>query len=129
MNTLWNLTNRVTAVIDSAEKAQAAVETLERAGVPEHELAKLSGAEGLREIDAEGVYGGRAKQWLRALQRLTAEGDHLRHYEAELARGHIVVDIAVHGRQKRDTVVQILRGHGAHFINAYGPWTIEIVAA
>jgi hypothetical protein len=27
------------------------------------------------------------KQALRALQRLTVEGDHLRHYEAELAGG------------------------------------------
>ena len=88
-------TNRVMAVIDDAEHAQAAVEALERAGVPEREFAALSGAEG----------------------------------EAALARGHLVVDVAVHGRQKRDRVVQILRRHGAHFINAYGQWTIESVAA
>jgi hypothetical protein len=127
-HTLWNLTNRVMAVIDDAKKAHAAVETLERAGVPEHELAALSGTEGVREIDAHGVHGGGVKHALRALQRLTVEGDHLRHYEAELAQGHLVVDVAVHGRQKRDTVVQILRSHGAHFINAYGQWTIESVA-
>lgn len=78
----------------------------------------------MREID-----GGGVKQALRALQRLTTEGDHLRHYEAELVRGHLVVDVTVRGRQKRDTVVQILRRYGAHFINAYGPWTIESVIA
>jgi ribosome-associated protein len=33
-HTVWNLTNRVMAVIDDAGKAQAAVDTLERAGVP-----------------------------------------------------------------------------------------------
>jgi hypothetical protein len=119
-HTLRNLTNRVMAVIDDAEHARAAVETLERAGVPERELAALSGTEGAREIDAEGTYGGGVKHALRALQGLTVEGHHLRRYEAELARGHLVVDIAVHGRQKRDRVVQILRSHGAHFINAYG---------
>ena len=128
-HTLRNLTNRVMAVIDDAEHARAAVETLERAGVPERELAALSGTEGAREIDAEGTYGGGVKHALRALQGLTVEGHHLRRYEAELARGHLVVDIAVHGRQKRDRVVQILRSQGAHFINAYGQWTIESVAA
>jgi hypothetical protein len=60
---------------------------------------------------------------------LTTEGDHLRHYEAELVRGHLVVDVTVHGRRKRDTVGQILRSYGAHVINAYGPWTIESVTA
>ena len=128
-HTLWNLTNRVMAVIDDAGKAQAAVETLERAGVPEHDLAALSGTDGVRKIDADGVHGGGVKQALRALQGFTTEGDHLRHYEEELVRGHLVVDVTVHGRQKRDTVVQILRSCGAHFINAYGPWTIESVAA
>ena len=128
-HTLRNLTNRVMAVIDDAEHARAAVETLERAGVPERELAALSGTEGAREIDADGTYGGGVKHALRALQGLTVEGHHLRRYEAELARGHLVVDIAVHGRQKRDRVVQILRSHGAHFINAYGQSTIESVAA
>jgi hypothetical protein len=127
-HTLWNLTNRVMAVIDEAEHAEAAIETLERAGVPEHELAALSGTDGVREIDADGGRSGGVKQALRALQRLTTEGEHLRHYEAELARGHLVVDVTVRGRRKRDTVVQILRSHGAHFINAYGLWTIENVA-
>ena len=128
-HTVWNLTNRVMAVIDDAGKAQAAADTLERTGVPEHELAALSGAEGIHEIDADGSHGGAVKQALRALQSVTTEGTHLRHYEAEPAQGHLVVDVTVHGRQKRDTVVQILRSHGAHFINAYGPWTIESVAA
>lgn len=128
-HTLRNLTNRVMAVIDDAERARAAVETLERAGVPERGLAALSGADGAREIDADGVRSGGVTHLLRVLQRLTVEGDHLRQYEAEIARGHLVVDVAVHGRQSRDRVVEILRSHGAHFINAYGQWTIESVGA
>jgi hypothetical protein len=128
-HTLWNLTNRVMAVIDDNEHAEAAFAMLQRAGVPEHETAALSGPDGMREIDADGVRGGSVKHALRALQSVTTEGHHLRHYEAELVLGHLVVDVTVHGRQKRDTVVQILRSSGAHFINAYGPWTIESVAA
>ena len=128
-HTVWNLTNRVMAVMDDAAKAQAAVELLEHSGIPEHELATLSGADGVHEIDADGTHGGGVKQALRAMQSLTTEGGHLRHYEAELAHGHLVVDVTVHGRQTRDTAVHVLQSCGAHFINAYGSWTIETVAA
>ena len=66
---------------------------------------------------------------LRGLQRWTVEGAHLRRYAAELAQGHQVVDIQPHGRPNEDAIVQVLRRHGAHFINAYRRWTIEGVAA
>jgi hypothetical protein len=39
------------------------------------------------------------------------------------------VDVHVHGRRNQDAVAHILRAHGAHFINAYGQWTIEGIAA
>ena len=115
---LRNLTNRVMAVIDDEGTAQEALETLERAGMAERNLATLSGGEGARQIDAEGVHSGGVKHALRALQRLTVEGSHLRRYESEVVNGHQVVDVRVHGRRERDAVVQILRRHGAHFINA-----------
>ena len=56
-------------------------------------------------------------------------GHTLRNLTNRVMAVNLVVDVAVHGRQKRDRVVQILRSHGAHFINAYGQWTIESVAA
>ena len=126
---LRNLTNRVMAVIDDERKTQAAVETLERAGIADRELATFQGEEGVRQVDAEGVHSGGVKHVLRGLQRVTVEGHHLRRYEAEIANGHHVVDVRIHGRRQRDAVVQILRTHGAHFINAYGQWTVENVAA
>jgi hypothetical protein len=69
------------------------------------------------------------KHVLRGLQHWTVEGAHLRKYEAEIAQGHQVVDVHIHGRRNQGAVAQILRAHGAHFINVYGPWTIEGVAA
>ena len=128
-HTLRNLTNRVIAVIDDPRRTQAAVETLERAGVADRDLATFSGEEGARQIDAEGVYSGGVKHVLRGLQRFMLEGAHLRKYEAELGQGHQVVDVHIHGRRNLHAVAQILRAHGAHFINVYGPWTIEGVAA
>ena len=126
---LRNLTNRVMAVIDDDRQTQAAVETLERAGIEDRELATFEGEGGARQVDAEGVHSSGVKQVLRGLQRWTAEGNHLRRYQAEIASGHHVVDVCVHGRRQREAVVDILRTHGAHFINAYGQWTLENVAA
>ena len=126
---LRSLTNRVIAVIDDAGNAHAAVETLERFGVPQAELADLSGPEGLQQVDAEGARSGGLIHALRMLQGLSVEGDHLRRYEAELASGHHVVDVHVHVGGDWDSVVQVLRSHGGHFINAYGKWTIERVTA
>lgn len=128
-HTLRNLTNRVMAVIDDAEHAREAVETLERAGVPQRELTNLSGPEGMNRIDAGGVRSGGLKQALRALQRFTVEGNHLRRYEAELATGHHVIDVHARGYMQRESIARILRSHGAHFINAYGACTIETVTA
>ena len=128
-HTLRNLTNRVIAVIDDPRQTQAAVETLERAGVADRDLATFSGEKGARQIDAEGAYSGGVKHILRGLQRFTLEGTHLRKYQAELGRGHQVVDVHIHGHRNQHAVARILRTHGAHFINVYGPWTIEGVAA
>jgi hypothetical protein len=128
-HTLRNLTNRVIAVIDDPRHTQAAVETLERAGIAERDLATFSGEEGARQIDAEGVHSGGVTHVLRGLQRWTVEGAHLRKYQSELTQGHQVVDVHMHGRRGRDAVARILRAHGAHFINAYGQWTIEGIAA
>ena len=127
-HTLRNLTNRVIAVIDDARHTRAAIETLGRAGIADRDLATFSGDEGARQIDAEGVHSAGVNHILRGLQRWTVEGAHLRKYEAELAQGHQVVDVHVDGRHQ-DAVVQILRRYGAHFINAYGPWTIEGIVA
>ena len=128
-HTLRNLTNRVIAVIDDPRQTQAVVETLERAGVADRDLATFSGENGARQIDAEGVYSGGVKHILRGLQRFTLEGAHLRKYQAELGQGHQVVDVHIHGHGNLYAVAHILRAHGAHFINVYGPWTIAGVAA
>ena len=120
-HTLRNLTNRVIALIDDPRQTQAAVETLERAGVADRDLATFSGEEGARQMDAEGAYSGGVKHILRGLQRFTLEGKHLRKYQAELGQGHQVVDVHIHGHRNQHAVARILRTHGAHFINVYGP--------
>lgn len=48
---------------------------------------------------------------------------------AAAASGHQVVGVRIDGRRHLFAVAPILRIRGAHFINVYGPWTIEGVAA
>src|SRR5512134_3711207 len=102
---LRNLTNRVMAVIDDEQDTQAAVETLERAGFADRELATFEGQEGVRQVDADGVHSAGVKQVLRGLQRWTTEGRDLRRYQAEIISGHHVVDVRAHGRGQREAVV------------------------
>ena len=56
---------------------------------------------------------------------MNPEGEQLRHYKDELEHGHCVIDVPVFDEARRNQAVQILQAHGAHFINAYGQWTIE----
>ena len=65
-------------VVDDEDNAQAAVETLERAGVADQDPATFGGEERLRQVDAEGVHGGGVTHNWRSLQRWTVEGHHCR---------------------------------------------------
>jgi len=124
-----SLTNRVLAVVDDVRVAREAIRQLDASGVPEGHVDTLSGDVGLHRIDAHGTYGGRLTRFVRAVQSVSIEGEHLRRYEAELEQGRLVVDVPVLHAWNRQRVVDILRAQGAHFINAYGQWTIEPMAA
>ena len=128
-HTLRNLTNRVIAVIDDPRQTQAAIETLERAGVRRRDLAAFSGEEGARQIDAEGVHSGGVTHVLRGLQRWTVEGAHLRHTRRNSLRGHQVVDVHIHGRREAGRG----RADSPHSRRAFHQrlwqWTIEGIAA
>lgn len=100
-HTLRNLTNRVIAVIDDPRQTQAAIATLERAGIGDGDLAAFSGEAGARQIDAEGAHSGGVTHLLRRLQRWTVEGAHLRTYQAAVTQGHLVVDVHIHGAETR----------------------------
>ena len=122
--------NRVLAVIDDVTGVHEAVEELAGAGVPSTAIATVSGGdERVPRLAADAEYTGRLRQLLRGQPVFRLEGSQLERYAAEVAHGHHVVDVPVQNRRRCDRVVAILREHGAHFINAYGLWTIEQVAA
>ena len=125
-----NINNRVLAVIDDVTGVRDVVQELARAGVASTAIATVSGGdEQVPRLVADAEYTGRLTCLVRGRPAFSLEGNQLERYAAEVEHGHHVVDVPVQSRRRRDRVVAILREHGAHFINAYGLWTIEQVAA
>jgi hypothetical protein len=121
---MFSLTNRVLGVIDDAREAAETVRDLDQSGVPDGAVETLCGGSGVERIDIRGD-GGRIARLIRAVESINPEGEQLRHYKVELEQGHCVIDVPVFNQARRNQAVQILQAHGAHFINAYGQWTIE----
>ena len=121
---MFSLTNRVLGVIDDVREAAETVRDLDQAGVPDGAVETLCGGTGVQRIDVRGD-GSRIARLIRAVESVNPEGEQLRHYKDELEQGHCVIDVPVFNEARRNQAVQILRAHGAHFINAYGQWTIE----
>jgi hypothetical protein len=119
-------TNRVFAVIDDPGEVDRAVAELEAALSPGAVRALCCDA-GARRLDARGSRGGPFHRAIRVVQQISVEGEHAQKYQTEAQSGHYVLEIEVPEPAQRDTVLQILRSHGAHFINVYGRWTIESV--
>jgi hypothetical protein len=121
---MFSLSNRVLGVIDDAREADETVRDLDQSGVPDGAVETLCGGTGVQRIDVSGT-GSRIARLIRAVESVNPEGEQLRHYKDELEQGHCVIDVPVYDAARRNQVVQILQAHGAHFINAYGQWTIE----
>ena len=121
---MFSLSNRVLGVIDDAREADETVRDLDQSGVPDGAVETLCGGTGVQRIDVSGN-GSRIARLIRAVESVNPEGEQLRHYKDELEQGHCVIDVPVYDAARRNQAVQILQAHGAHFINAYGQWTIE----
>jgi hypothetical protein len=121
---MFSLTNRVLGVIDDAREADKTVQDLDKSGVPDGAVETLCGGTGVQRIDVTGN-GSRIARLIRAVESINPEGEQLRHYKDELEQGHCVIDVPVYDEARRNQAVQILQAHGAHYINAYGQWTVE----
>jgi len=122
---MFSLTNRVLGVIDDSREADETMRDLDQSGVADGAVVKLCGGDGVQRIDVSGQNGNRIARLIRAVESVNPEGEQLRHYKAEIEQGHCVIDVPAHDETRRNRAVQILQAHGAHYINAYGQWTIE----
>ena len=122
-------TNRVMAVLDTADASVAAVGALEREGFGEDAVVVLAGEGDAERIDSLGNAGG---AWARARRLLSFtladQMVDLAVYVAALRDGRTVVSVLVSGDAAKDRARRALAGAGAHFLNFFGRFATEDVA-
>jgi hypothetical protein len=116
------------SVLDDGTDAGAAVRDLETAGVRSDDLVVLTGADaaGLERLGSSTGISGRLR---RGLQFMTMDQlPDLHVYELAIDQGHAVIGVRVGDAEARRGAIDVLRRHGAHFINRFGAWATEEIA-
>jgi hypothetical protein len=121
-------TNRLMAVLDTADAAAAATAALEQAGFGGDAVLVLRGDRDADRIDSLGNVGG---TWARARRLLSFtladQVVDLAVYVAALRDGRTVLSVLVVGDAAKDRARRALVGAGAHFVNYFGRFTTEDV--
>jgi hypothetical protein len=121
-------TNRLMAVLDTADAAEAAIAALAREGFGEDAVLVLRGDADADRIDSLGNAGG---AWTRARRLLSFtladQMVDLAVYVAALRDGRTVVSVLAPG-DRRERARRALVGAGAHFLNFFGRLATEDVA-
>ena len=122
-------TNRLMAVLDTADEAAAATAALAGAGFGGDAVLVLRGERDADRIDSLGNKGG---AWARARRllwfTLADQAVDLAVYVAALRDGRTVVSVLVSGDAAKDRARRALAGAGAHFVNFFGRFATEDVA-
>jgi len=116
------------SVLDDGTDAGAAVRDLEAAGVRSDDVVVLTGADadGLERLGSSTGISGRLR---RGLQFMTMDQlPDLHVYELAIDQGHAVIGVRVADAEARRGAIDVLRRHGAHFINRFGAWATEEIA-
>ena len=122
-------TNRLLAVLDDAEAADAAIDDLGALGTPRHAIERFDGADDAARLDGLGRSNGRFSRALRTVQFMTMDQmpDFLL-YETALRMGRTVLAVAEPSFERRRAVIAALRARGAHFMNWYGRFATEEIS-
>ena len=121
-------TNRLMAVLDTAEAAAAAIAALGREGFGGDAVLVLRGDEDADRIDSLGNAGG---AWTRARRLLSFtladQAVDLAVYVAALRDGRTVLSVLAPAGDARERARRALTGAGAHFVNFFGRFATEDV--
>jgi hypothetical protein len=116
------------SVMDDGTDAGAAARDLETAGVGADDVVVLTGtdAAGLERLGSSTGISGRLR---RGLQFMTMDQlPDLHVYELAIDQGHAVIGVRIGDAEARRGAIEVLRRHGAHFINRFGAWATEEIA-
>ncbi len=117
------------AVLDDPASADGLMRDLRAEGVTAEDLVTLRGVDANADLDRLGTSAGLAARLRRGLQFMTMDqAPDLHVYELAVAQDHAVIGLRVGESERRRHAVDVLRRHGAHFINRFGAWATEEIA-
>lgn len=107
-------TNRVVAVFEDRDKAEAARAELLRSGLTEGHIRILEGRGDASDVDT-------SDKWFADTR------EDLERYERELRIGNIVIAAPITDADHREAVHDILKRHEARLVTHFGRWVTEVM--
>lgn len=117
--------NKIVGVIDDPHDAQAALSDLMATGFAVKDVELLTNEEGAQRID---VGDDVLIHIFDPAQNVPAFYDApviATRVEQELRAGRYLIGVAAKDAEVRARTLDILKSHGGHFINFYGPWMAQ----
>ena len=120
-------TGWILGVIDDPNEAAQIETELAAAGIGPDDRMILTGPDGAKRLDGLGSQSGFVARMHRVTQYLAMDQmpDFLV-YEVALREGRAVVGVRPKDAE-RASALEVLKRHGAHFINRFGAWSTEEV--
>jgi hypothetical protein len=123
---LKNPLNQVVAILQREADVETVVADLHAAGFSADDIGVLSGRKDAHKLDAASGKQG----WLAKLAQIGPEfGDldvgNMKDYAEALRNNNTVIAVVATHASKRREIADLLKRHGATFINSYGMFSIE----
>ncbi len=121
-------TNHVLAVIDGVEELEVAAKALEDGGFLDSEIEIIHGPAAADMLHENTGRTGLAHLAIRLAERIGVADEEMElkdGYEQALREGRFAVAVLTPTEDRKSKAAQILRDHGAHFVNFLGRFSIE----
>lgn len=123
---LKNPVNQVVAILPREADVPTIIADLHKAGFESDDIGILSGREDAHKLDAASGREG----WLAKLAQIgpglgDLDAGNMKDYAAALQHNETVIAVVATLGSKRREIADLLKRHGAKFINSYGMFSIE----
>ena len=115
-------TNKIFAIINRPQDAEAAIEALTSAGIERAAIEVYSGLEQAHRADAPDGFFAKIRH---AITTGGEESVYIERHKEALLAGHTLIGVPVQDDAAKHAIRDVLAANHGHFINYYGQWTIE----
>lgn len=120
-------TNYLFGIVNDPSTAETTLTALSGAGFEDDSLKAFVGESGAASIDASGKYHGFLARFVRRIQHMSPDHDHAVVYEEAALEGKTVIGVHIDSEDEKAKAQEILHANGAHFVNFYGRFAVELV--